>query len=85
MSKFGNMGHPDKLSAFMQIISAAQRTPNATGVQFIVEYDPFTRDKFKLSLDDLKNLKYTYIDILLNDEVFCSWWEIESAAIIFEL
>lgn len=67
MSKFGNVGHPDKLSAFMQIISAAQKIPNATGVQFIVEYDPYTRDKFKLSLDDLKNLKYNYIDILLND------------------
>lgn len=85
MSNYGNMGCPNKLAAFMKIVSIAEKSDDAIGVHFVVEHDPFTREKFKLSKEDLKNLKYDYIDIYLNNKLLVQWWDIISAAIIFEL
>ena len=85
MNKYGNCGCPDKLAAFMKIVNTAKRSDVAIGVHFIVEHDPFTREKFKLSIADLDNLKYDYADIYLNDKCLVGWWDIISAAIIYEL
>lgn len=85
MSSYGNMGCPDKLTAFMKIINTAKRSDDAVGVNFIVEHDPFTKEKFKLSKEDLDHLKYDYIDIYLRDERLVQWWDIISAAVIYEL
>ena len=82
---FGNCGNPDKLAEFMRIIETAKRSKSAVGVHFIIEHDPFTKEKFKLSKEDLNNLKYDYIDIYLRDERLVQWWDIISCAIIYEI
>lgn len=85
MSKYGNCGCPDKLAAFMKIVNTAKRSDDAVGIHFIVEHDPFTKEKFKLSKDDLNYLKYDYMDIYLRDKLLVQWWDIISMAIIYEL
>jgi hypothetical protein len=85
MSKYGNCGCPDKLAAFMKIVDVAKRSNDAVGVQFVVEYDPYTREKFKLSKEDLDDLKYDRTDIYLKGERLVEWWDIDSAAIIYDI
>lgn len=85
MSKYGNFGCPDKLAAFMKIVDTAKRSNDAVGVHFVVEHDPYTREKFKLSKEDLNDLKYDYIDIYLKDKRLVQWWDIDSAAVIYDI
>ena len=85
MSKYGNCGCPDKLAAFMKIVNTAKQSDDAIGVHFIVEHDPFTKEKFKLSKNDLDHLKYDYINIYLRGERLVQWWDIISCAIIYEI
>lgn len=85
MNKYGNMGNPDKLAAFMKIVNIAKRSPDATSIKILVVYDPANCDKFQIKKDDLKNLTYSDSDILMNGKIFCEWWDIEQVAIVFEL
>lgn len=82
--KFGNCGHTGKLAEFINLVRIAQQIDEAQ-LHFIVEYDPYTKEKFKLQHEDLQNLSYTNIDIFLNGKMLTSWWDIDSAAIIIPL
>lgn len=83
MSKFGNCGNTQKLAEFMRAVQGAKLLKSS--LRIWVEISPREHTRIDIPCDNLSDLSYTAMDILLKGNYICSWWDLSRADILVEL